>query len=101
MGIGPKSPADILVVLPNEEQRIIAAHTARTLRMRDYKVELYHAPQKLKKQLSYAEKKGIPFIWFPPFEEGAAHEVKNMNTGTQETADPNCWADNTTSKRCD
>tara|TARA_B100001179_G_scaffold230624_1_gene218612 strand:- start:1037 stop:2356 length:1320 start_codon:yes stop_codon:yes gene_type:complete len=88
---GPKSPADILMVLPSEERRKEAMETARTLRSRGYKVEMYHAPQKVKKQLSYAEKKGIPYVWFPPFEDGNAHEVKNMEKGEQVQADPDKW----------
>jgi len=43
----------------------------------------------VKKQLAYAERKGIPFIWFPPFEDGKPHEVKNMATGTQTQVDLN------------
>ena len=80
------------MVLPNQEQSDKAAQAARALRGRGYNVELYHAPQKLKKQLSYAERKGIPFVWFPPFEDGQEHEVKNMQTGQQSIADPNCWS---------
>lgn len=88
---GAKSPADILMILPSEEQRATASETARTLRARGYNVEMYHAPQKLKKQLSYAAAKGIPYIWFPPFEDGKDHEVKNMGTGEQNTANPDTW----------
>ncbi len=88
---GRKSSADILMVLPSEEQRPLAAQTARTLRERGYNVEQYHAPQKVKKQLAYAEKKNIPFVWFPPFEDGQAHEVKDMSTGEQTTATPENW----------
>lgn len=88
---GKKSPADILVAFPSEERGTEAKETARILRSRGFKVEMYHAPQKVKKQLSYAEKKGIPFVWFPPFDEGGAHEVKNMETGTQSEANPNDW----------
>lgn len=91
LGIGPKGPADILMALPSEEMRGIAAETARTLRGKDYKVEMYHAPQKVKKQLSYAEKKGIRYVWFPPFEEGQDHEVKDMQTGEQSVSDPETW----------
>lgn len=91
LNLHAKSPADIMMVLPNEDMRSEVAETARTLRARGFKVELYHAPQKLKKQLSYAEKKGIPYIWFPPFENGQAHEVKNMATGNQTEADPKSW----------
>jgi len=87
LGIGKKSPTDILVVLPSEDKRDEAAQTARILREKGYNVELYHAPQKVKKQLSYAQKKGIPYIWFPPFEDNQAHELKNMDTGEQVTID--------------
>ncbi len=85
------SPAHILMVLPNEEQRSAAAQAARTLRTRGYNVELYHAPQKIKKQLAYAERKGIAHVWFPPFDADGSHEVKNMETGEQVQADPESW----------
>ena len=84
---GQKSPAQILVLLPNEDRRGEAAKTAQALRTRGFKVEQYHAPQKLGKQFSYAEKKGIPYVWIPPFEEGQDHEVKNMTTGEQSKTD--------------
>lgn len=88
---GAKSPADVLVILPNKDQRALASETAQALRKRGLKVELYHAPQKLAKQLSYAEKKGINYVWFPPFDEGGKHEVKNLETKEQIEADPNTW----------
>jgi histidyl-tRNA synthetase len=91
-----KSPAHILVALPSEDRREIATETARTLRNRGYNVELYHAPQKIGKQIGYAEKKGIPYIWFPPFDDAkgddnSAHEVKDMSSGDQSGADPATW----------
>ncbi len=89
-----KSPADALVALLNEDQRERALTTAQALRARGIKVETYHAPQKLAKQMSYAEKKGIPFVWFPPFEADGAHEVKNMESGVQGPADPQSWKPN-------
>jgi histidyl-tRNA synthetase len=54
-------------------------------------VETYHQADKIAKQLKYAARKGIPFVWFPPFEDGRDHEVKNMVTGGQEIADPATW----------
>ncbi len=89
--ISAKTPADVLVIVPNEEQQPLAQETAQTLRQRGLRVELYHAPQKLKKQLSYAEKKGIPHIWFPPFDADSEHEVKDMASGNQAKADPQSW----------
>ena len=88
---GAKSPADVLVALPSEDRRAEASATARALRERGMNVELYHAPQKIGKQIGYAEKKGIPYVWFPPFEDGLEHEVKNMETGDQVKADPKDW----------
>lgn len=89
---GAKCPTDILVVLPSEEKRGAAAETAMLLRRNGFNVETYHAPQKIGKQIAYAEKKGIPHVWFPPFEDGKPHEVKTLATGQQQQADPKEWS---------
>ena len=86
-----RSPTDILVVLPSEELRPEARRIAHTLRQKGYNTEMYYAPSKLKKQMAYAENKGIPLVWFPPFEVGgeasgelgSENELKNMENGTQ------------------
>lgn len=88
---GSKSPADVLVVLPDEARRAEASDTARTLRSRGFKVEMYHRDAKIKNQMAYAEKKGIAHVWFPPFKDGQSHEVKNMTTGEQKPADAAVW----------
>lgn len=85
------SPADVLIVLPSEETRALSNEIAQTLRARGIKTEQYHAPQKIGKQIAYAEKKGIPYVWFPPFEAGNPHEVKNLTTGEQTTSTPEQW----------
>lgn len=89
--VGPSSPADVLMVLPSEDRRALAAATARILRARGFKVELYHRDAKIKNQIAYAAKKGIPYVWFPPFEDSKPHEVKSMATGEQTGADPQTW----------
>lgn len=86
-----RSPADLLIVLPSEERREAMLVTAQALRKRGFKVETYHAPQKIGKQISYAEKKGIPFVWFPPFDDGSQHEVKDMASGVQTPAEIATW----------
>jgi histidyl-tRNA synthetase len=88
---GPRSPAQVLVVLWSEELRTEAEAVAMTLRARGINTEMYHAPQKISRQLSYAEKKGIPHVWFPPQEAGQAHEVKTMATGEQVVAEVGSW----------
>ena len=86
-----KCPTDVLVCVPSDEKRIEAATVANTLRHRGMNVELYHSAQKIKKQMEYAVRKGIPFVWFPPFDDNGNHEVKNMTTGEQVHADPKSW----------
>ncbi len=89
---GPKSPTTVLVAIPSDERRGEAITTAAALRARGINTEVYHQASNLKKQLKYAEKKGIPFVWFPPFDDGKAHEVKDMATGAQAEADPGTWS---------
>ena len=88
---GPRSPAQVLVVLWSEETRAETEALAATLRSRGINTEMYHAPQKISRQLSYAEKKGIPNVWFPPQEGAQNHEVKNMVTGEQAVASADTW----------
>ena len=94
METGKKCPTEILVAYPKTEsveyKDVVAV--ANTLRDRGFKVEAYHAPQNVKKQLAYAEKKGIDFVWFPPFDKDGVHEVKNMKTREQQNdVDPKEW----------
>ncbi|MEV8442973.1 histidine--tRNA ligase [Actinosynnema sp. NPDC051121] len=91
LATGPSSPADVLVVQPPNGRRI-ATDTAKALRDNGLNVELYHQEDKVAKQVRYASRKGIPFVWFPPFTPDRAHEVKDLATGTQTTADPATWS---------
>ncbi|MEV7676233.1 histidine--tRNA ligase [Streptomyces sp. NPDC088752] len=89
--LGPASVSHVLMVLPSDELRARAQETADRLRDRGLNVELYHQPDKISKQVRYASRKGIPFVWFPPFGDGRDHEVKNLATGEQTVADPALW----------
>ncbi|MGH8078722.1 MAG: His/Gly/Thr/Pro-type tRNA ligase C-terminal domain-containing protein [Lysobacter sp.] len=88
---GPSCPSDVLVVVPNDQRRSHAAATASQLRARELNTELYHQADKLAKQIRYASRKVIPFVWFPPFEDGKPHEIKDMSSGEQREADPATW----------
>ena len=81
-----KCPTDVLVILPDEHMRTQANTVAHTLRQNGHNVEVYHAPQKIGKQIAYAEKKGIPHVWFPDLDE-----VKSLESGEQAKADPASW----------
>lgn len=89
---GRVCPTDVMVVVPNAERRADALRTGELLRERGFNTEVFHSTAKVGKQIQYASKKGIPFVWFPPFEEGGEHEVKDMAKGEQGTADPAVWS---------
>jgi histidyl-tRNA synthetase len=86
-----KTPTDVLIILPEEPRREAANTTARILRGRGLNVEVFHSDAKIKRQMAYAEKKNIPYVWFPPFKDGQPEEVKNMTTGEQAVADAATW----------
>ncbi|RXT08044.1 histidine--tRNA ligase [Ammoniphilus sp. CFH 90114] len=89
--LGRKSPTDILVVLPQDDRYAEALAIAAKLRENGHKVEVFPSAVKFAKQIRYASRKGIPYVWFLPFEPGGDCEVKNLITGNQELADPAKW----------
>ncbi len=85
-----KTPTCVLVALPSEEKRSLTRDSARQLRERGICCETYHLPQKYGKQIRYAERLGIPYVWFPETEEGN-QQVRDIRLGEQSTADPASW----------
>jgi histidyl-tRNA synthetase len=89
-------PSAVLVALPDEASRPLSDAVAQRLRARGIPTEVAAAPQKYGKQIRYAERRGIPFVWFPavagPEGEAGTHEVKDIRTGEQQQADPDAWA---------
>lgn len=78
------SPTQILITLQDEAQREQATKIAQVLRAHNKNVEIWHTPSpNLKKQLAYAEKKGIPYLWLLPFEDRTSDEVRDMTTREQ------------------
>jgi len=90
--VGPKCPTQVLVIFPRSERREETARTANLLRERGLNVEMYHSPGKIAQQMRYASRKGIPYVWFPPFDDGGRHEVKDLASEKQEIADPATWS---------
>ena len=58
-------PSAVLVALPTEEARAGCDAIAQLLRARGIPTEVAATPQKFGKQIRYAERRGIPFVWFP------------------------------------
>jgi histidyl-tRNA synthetase len=80
-------PTCVLVALPAEEQRPDCDRIATALRRRGIATEVSPSAAKYGKQIRYAERRGIPYVWFP----GAPNEVKDIRSGAQAEADPAQW----------
>lgn len=89
------SPASVLVTVWNEENRASSNTIARTLRERGIAADVAPTAAKLGKQIKYADKLGIPYVWIPSTtdDEGntTAQAVKNIITGEQVDADASDW----------
>jgi len=85
-----KVPSAVLVALADEESRAVSDRVAQRLRARGIPTEVAAAPQKFGKQIRYAERRGIPFVWFPA-SDGAADQVKDIRSGEQLDADADTW----------
>ncbi len=48
------------------------------------------APQRFGKQIRTAERRGIPFVWFPGRDDDP-DQVKDIRSGDQVDADPDAW----------
>ena len=89
LSISRQVPTCVLVALPAEERRADCDRIAAALRKRGIATEVSPTATKYGKQIRYAERRGIPFVWFPG-EEG--HEVKDIRSGDQAPADPQAWS---------
>jgi histidyl-tRNA synthetase len=87
---GRKVPSLVLVALADEESRPASDAVAQALRARGIATEVAASAQKFGKQIRYAERRDIPYVWFPAA-EGEAHEVKDIRSGDQVAAEPHSW----------
>lgn len=82
------TPTAVVIALNAEEDRAEAMRTAAQLRARGIPVEVAPAAAKFGKQIRFADRRGIPFVWFST-ENGP--EVKDIRSGEQVPADPATW----------
>jgi histidyl-tRNA synthetase len=85
-------PSVVLVALPNDGARPDCDALAQSLRARGIATEVAATTQRFGKQIRYAERRGIPFVWFP----GVAgtdepDTVKDIRSGAQVEADATTW----------
>ncbi|MFJ9315683.1 histidine--tRNA ligase [Pimelobacter simplex] len=82
-------PSVVVVAVTAEETRAEADAVATALRARGIPCEVAPSAAKFGKQIRHAERRGIPYVWFPDAE--GAGEVKDIRSGNQVAADPATW----------
>jgi histidyl-tRNA synthetase len=82
-------PTCVLVAVTDEDTRSVSESVADALRSRGISTEVAPKADKFGKQIRYADRRGIPFVWFP--DSADAHSVKDIRSGDQEPADPATW----------
>ncbi|MFT3862190.1 histidine--tRNA ligase [Micropruina sp.] len=78
-------PTCVLVAVDAEETRGEADAVAARLRARGIATEVAPKADRFGKQIRYADRRGIPFVWF------SSGEVKDIRSGEQVAADPDVW----------
>jgi histidyl-tRNA synthetase len=80
-------PAAVLVAVAAEADRARSTEVAQALRRRGIAAEVSPSSARYGKQIRYADRRGIPYVWFP----GDPDEVKDIRSGDQQPADPETW----------
>ncbi|MCO8276919.1 histidine--tRNA ligase [Actinoplanes sp. TRM 88003] len=87
LSVSRSVPTCVLVALPNEDQRPDCVRIASALRRRGIPTEVAPSAAKFGKQIQYADRRGIPYVWFP----GEPDTVKDIRSGDQVEADAAAW----------
>ncbi|MFC7248056.1 histidine--tRNA ligase [Catellatospora aurea] len=83
-------PTAVLVAVGAEEDRRSCDRIAAQLRARGIATEVSPSTAKFGKQIKFADRRGIPYVWFPGA-EGAADTVKDIRSGDQVEASAGNW----------
>ena len=86
-------PTCVLVAVQDEAARPDSNAVAAALRARGIAAEVAPRADKYGKQIRYADRRGIPYVWFPAAAgaSDSGHAVKDIRSGDQQPADPAAW----------
>jgi len=85
------TPSCVLVSLADESDRAQGMVVAAALRRRGIPCEVAPAAAKFGKQIMFAQRRGIPFVWFPASGDETGDSVKDIRSGAQTVADASSW----------
>jgi histidyl-tRNA synthetase len=83
-------PSAVLIALADDTARRTCREIAQQLRARGIPTEVAPEPTKYGRQIRYAERRGIPYVWFP--QPDGTQEVRDIRSGEQRPADPSTWS---------
>ncbi|MDQ2851686.1 MAG: histidine--tRNA ligase [Actinomycetota bacterium] len=95
-----ETPVAVLVAVNDEESRAGSMRIATALRRRGIPALVAPKAAKFGKQIQFADRRGIPYVWFPGVEQdvteggdegSGADQVKDIRSGEQVAADPDTW----------
>ena len=84
-------PTAVVVAVSSEDRRPSATAVAAQLRARGIPTEVAPEAAKFGRQIRYADRRGIPYVWFGAGPDGGADEVKDIRSGDQVPADAATW----------
>ena len=85
------TPSCVLVALADESDRARGMGVAAGLRQRGIPCEVAPAADKFGKQIKFAQRRGIPFVWFSASGDQGSDSVKDIRSGEQTVADASSW----------
>ncbi|MDG4801587.1 histidine--tRNA ligase [Micromonospora sp. WMMD980] len=88
LSVSRSVPTCVLVAVTAEEERAASDAVAAALRSRGVPTEVSPSAAKFGKQIRYAERRGIPYVWFPGAD---GDEVKDIRSGEQVAASAGEW----------
>ena len=83
-------PTAVVVAVVSEAERATSNRIAAALRRRGIPTEVSPSAAKFGKQIRHADRRGVPFVWFPGL-DGGSDQVKDIRSGSQEEADAAVW----------
>jgi histidyl-tRNA synthetase len=91
LSISRPVPTCVVVAVASEDERGASNRVAAALRARGIPTEVAPSAAKYGKQIRYAQRRGIPYVWFPGETGGGSGQVKDIRSGEQVEADEATW----------
>jgi histidyl-tRNA synthetase len=91
LSVSRATPSCVLVALAEESDRTQGMGVAAALRQRGIACEVAPVAAKFGKQIMFAARRDIPFVWFPASGDQSNDSVKDIRSGEQSIADASSW----------